>query len=124
MSITVKKTLVGKKTDKTSLANKAKSVGSPESKPSATATEQIARSHEYQADAKALMEALWAVEPGEGDVADRRGELVHPVIMKLRDGHYGKMANGTDPFKKLAIEPGCPFQPNRFGGFSIGGISP
>ena len=76
--------------------------------PAVTATDPIPRSSEYMEDAKALMAALWAVEGGEADVADRRGELVHPIIMNLRDGHYGKMANGTDPFVRLANEPGCP----------------
>lgn len=108
MNTNSKKTMGSEKTVKTSLANNAKSVGSLESIPSATATDQISRSSEYTEDAKALMAALWAVEGGEADVADRRGELVHPVIMKYRGGHYGKMANGTDPFRKLSSEPGCP----------------
>ena len=138
MSAAVKNIVDGKKSVKSSLANKAKGVGSPESKPAdpadpmtmavagptgiesektksdipgdvgTSASDQISSSFEYKTDIKAMVAALWAVEGGEADVADRRGELVHPIIMKLRDGHYGKMANGTDPFKKLANEPGCP----------------
>ena len=101
----------GPAAQKSMLPKATRPVVTPKTKspiPAVTATDPIPRSSEYMEDAKALMAALWAVEGGEADVADRRGELIHPVIIKFRGGHYGKMANGTDPFRKLASEPGCP----------------
>lgn len=123
MSTNSKKPMVGKITVKASLANKTKSVGSPESIPATTATDPIPRSSEYMEDAKALMAALWAVEGGEADVADRRGELVHPIIMKLRDGHYGKWRTGPIHSGNWLTSLDVQYQLNRFGGFSIVGIS-
>ena len=144
MSTKVRKPLVGKKVVKSSLVNKAYTVGSPESQPVAPtepATKMlagspiniesektkvvvpqeggdaipapVAGSPAYKADIKALVDALWEVEGSDGDVADRRGELIHPIIVKLRADHYGKMPNGTDPFRKLADEPGFPLGPKQ-----------
>jgi hypothetical protein len=64
--------------------------------------------NEYATDVKVVIEGLWGIEGDESDIADHRGQLLYPLIMNLREGHYGKMANGRDPCKKVASEPGYP----------------
>lgn len=63
---------------------------------------------DYKADTEALWEELWQSDGQESDIADRNGERLYPIVMNLRDGHYGKMYNGGSPFIKLASETECP----------------